>query len=61
LDEKFLSVKELCQRYGLGRTVFFRWAAKGLFPRGCHFGRARRWSLSELQQWEQSRLAEATA
>lgn len=58
-DERFLSMNELMQRYGLTRYAFYSWIRQGSFPAGVHFGKARRWPLSQLVEWEQSRIAEA--
>ena len=60
-NERFLSMTELMERYGLTRYAFYSWMRQGRFPRGIHFGRAHRWPLSQIKQWEQAQAAKAAA
>ena len=53
---KFLSVKQLCDRYSTSRQSIWRWVRDGRFPRpvklspGC-----TRWRLSDVEQFEEQR------
>ena len=50
--EKYLNIKEIASRLGLGRDTLYRWIRAGKFPRGRHFGASHRWALSEIESWE---------
>ena len=56
-DERFLSMSELMKRYSLTRYAFYCWMRQGKFPVGIRFGRARRWPLSQILEWEAAQLA----
>lgn len=58
-EEKYLSMAELTQRFGLTRYAFYKWMEQGSFPLGVHFGRAHRWPLSQIKAWEAERLNES--
>lgn len=61
-DERYLSMAELTQRFGLTRYAFYCWMKQGRFPVGFRFGKARRWPLSQVREWEEAaRIREAAA
>lgn len=60
-DERYLSMAELTQRFGLTRYAFYKWMEQGRFPVGVHFGKAHRWPLSQVREWEAARISEAAA
>lgn len=51
--ELFLSVNQVANRYGVGRSTIWRWVAGGRLPRavalspGC-----KRWKLTDLEHFE---------
>jgi prophage regulatory protein len=57
---KFLSVKQLCDRYSTSRQSIWRWVRDGRMPApvklspGC-----TRWKLADLEVWEQSQGAQS--
>ena len=53
-EERYLTMKDLTQRYGLSRFAIHKWMRRGFFPCGVRFGRARRWPLSQLMEWEEA-------
>lgn len=55
MEERFLKVGELAERYGLTKNAIFKMVRRGAFPAGVRFGGARRWSLSQLTEWENSK------
>lgn len=54
MTAKFLTVKDLAERYGVSRITINHWRNRGLFPQGMKVARTRRWSLSEITAWEKS-------
>ena len=52
--QKFLNVSEVAQRYGLAKVTIFAKAKSGDFPASIKIGRARRWSVTELEEFEQN-------
>ena len=52
--EKYLNAKDLAQRYGLSVITVFKKAKSGEFPAGIKIGRARRWSVDELEEFEKN-------
>ena len=57
LDEHYLSIKQLSERYGISRDGLYKQIRRGQFPAGVHFGKAHRWALSELVAWEAAQRA----
>ena len=55
MEERFLKVSELAERYGLTKNAIFKMVRRGAFPAGVLFGGARRWPLSQLTEWENSK------
>lgn len=53
-EKKFLNVSEVAQRYGLAKVTIFAKAKSGDFPAGIKIGRSRRWSVDELEEFEQN-------
>lgn len=58
----YLRLPEVMQRTGLSRWTLGRMEQEGAFPKSIKMGkRAIAWSLAELDEWEQRRLAERDA
>ena len=53
-EKKFLNVSEVAQRYGLAKVTIFAKAKAGEFPAGIKIGRSRRWSIDDLEEFEQN-------
>lgn len=57
-DDKWLSRQELANRYGLPVKTLAQWATKGTGPRYARMGRHVRYRLSDIIDWETSRVDE---
>ena len=56
----YLSDKQLALRYGVSRPTIWRWVKEGDLPSPIKLGPgSTRWKLSEVEEWEQKRQAEA--
>ncbi|HEX5579593.1 MAG TPA: helix-turn-helix domain-containing protein [Candidatus Limnocylindria bacterium] len=58
-DDKWITRRELAQRYGLPVKTPADWASKGTGPRYARFGRHVRYRLSDVVAWEAEQFAEA--
>lgn len=52
---EFLTVTDVAKRYSISRSSVFNFYKKGLIPKGITFGKTRRWSLEELEAFEQGK------
>lgn len=52
--ERFFTIKELSSQLHITRQHIYDLLKNGKFPRGCKFGRLRRWSEAEIAQWTQA-------
>ena len=57
-DERWLSRRELAERYGLPVKTLAQWASKGTGPRYARMGRHVRYRLSDVIAWETQRFDE---
>lgn len=56
----YLSDKQLALRYGVSRPTIWRWVKEGDLPSPIKLGPgSTRWKLSEVEDWEKKRQAEA--
>lgn len=55
-DERWLSRRELAERYGLPIKTLAQWASKGTGPRYARMGRHVRYRLSDVIDWEAARF-----
>lgn len=55
-DERWLSRRELADRYGLPVKTLAQWASKGTGPRYARMGRHVRYRLSDVIDWETERF-----
>ena len=54
---QFLTLKDLCQRLKLSQGMIFKLMKSGAIPQGVKFGRVRRWTVNEIEQWAQAQAA----
>jgi len=59
-DDRWLSRRELADRYGLPVKTLAQWASKGTGPRYARLGRHARYRLSDVIAWEAERLNDHT-
>ena len=60
--ERFISEREIIERYGISHTSLWRWVRDGRFPKGEFLGpNTKRWPLSKLLEWEKEAKAGAAA
>ncbi|MGM0855858.1 MAG: helix-turn-helix transcriptional regulator [Pseudomonadota bacterium] len=53
-DDIFLNDLQICKRYSISRSTWWRWVSAGYAPKGVKIGpRATRWRLSVLVSWEE--------
>jgi len=54
--ERFLRLREVLHRTGLGRSTVYRWMDEGRFPRSVRLGgRSVAWIEHEIDEWLQDR------
>jgi hypothetical protein len=58
--DRWISRRELAERYGVPVKTPAEWASKGTGPRYAKFGRHVRYWLGDVIAWEQSRFADQT-
>lgn len=59
--QKYLSAREVSQRYGVGIATVWRWSAEGVLPRPIKVGpNSTRWSVPALEEHD-ARLVEQQA
>lgn len=59
---KFLSDRDLANRYSIGRTTVWRWLADGRLPPPVQLTPGTtRWRLIDIEAFEAKRLAASTA
>lgn len=60
IGQRYLKVEDVMLKYRISRTTIWRWAAEGKFPKPKKFSRTTRWSLEELDEWDQEHGYEAS-
>jgi predicted DNA-binding transcriptional regulator AlpA len=59
MEKKWLSCRDLIERYGFTRRGFDVMIKAGTFPKGVRLGsKALRWDIDELIEWENKRRGE---
>lgn len=54
--ERFLRLREVLHRTGLGRSTVYRWMDEGRFPKSVRLGgRSVAWIEHEIDEWLQDR------
>ncbi len=57
-EPRVLPLREVCQRYALGRSTVYRMMDRGEFPRPVQLGPNRvGWRVEDLEEWLASRPA----
>jgi prophage regulatory protein len=54
--EKFLKLEEVLDMVGMGQTWVYEEIKEKRFPDSIPLGSARRWVLSEVQEWMQKQV-----
>ncbi len=55
---RFIRIKEVQYRTGLGRATIYRWMAQGRFPKPIRLGgHAVAWVEAELESWLAGRIS----
>ena len=55
-DMEYVTIKDLCAKYGVNRTTIWRWQQKQGFPDPVRFGpQTVRWKMADVTAWEASR------
>jgi predicted DNA-binding transcriptional regulator AlpA len=54
---QFLNEKQVCARWGIGRTALWVRVRDKSAPAPIHFGTSARWALAELEAYEQALAA----
>lgn len=49
--DSYVSAKQLAKTLGLSKSGFYNLCKSGLFPKGIRLGSSRRWQLSEVKNW----------
>ena len=61
-NERFISEREILERYGISHTSLWRWVRDGRFPGDEYLGpNTKRWPLSKLLEWEKEAKTGAAA
>ena len=51
-SDRFISIKEVCAKLGVGKSTIYLWVSLGQFPQSHSLGlRCSRWLESEVLQW----------
>ena len=57
-EKRVLRLREVCERYGLGRSTVYRLMDQGQFPKPIQLGpQAVAWRVEDLEAWLESRPA----
>lgn len=54
---KWLTRKQVAERYGIPEATLAQWASRRTGPRYARFGRHARYNLADLTAWEQAQIA----
>lgn len=59
---KFVSDRQLAERYGVHRATIWRWSQKGILPQPVSLSdQCTRWDLEEIERIDSERKERATA
>ena len=58
-EKRFLSDKDLAERYSVHRATPWRWAQSGKLPNPVKINGCTRWKLSDIEAWESKQGAAA--
>ena len=54
-SDSWLTPKQVCERLNIGYTTFFEWVRKGKLPPGLYLGKEKRWRMSDIEAWKQTK------
>ncbi len=54
MQDRYLTLKDVAAMLKISKSTVYNWLSLGLLPPGIKIGRARRWSLTELQNFMKS-------
>ena len=54
MQDRYLTPKDVAAMLKISKSTVYNWLSLGLLPPGIKIGRARRWSLTELQNFVKS-------
>ena len=49
--DMYLTVRQVDERLGVGRTSIYDWVRRGLFPKQVKIFRASRWRERDIEKW----------
>ena len=52
-----LTISDLAKRYRVSKASIMNYVKQRKLPAGFHIGRNHRWTLSEIEAWENERIA----
>jgi len=55
IDEIYLGLNQVAERYSTSKRTIYRRIQEGTFPHPMQFGGRKKWSLSALSQFEESK------
>ncbi len=58
MTQKHLTFRDVMKRYGVSQGTLYNWLRQGLFPRGFYVGRTHRWTLGEIEEFENNKTQE---
>lgn len=60
MEQTFLTLNEIQDRYGVSRQTVTNWINKASFPTPIRVGRSKRWNMNDICAWEKSNRIETT-
>jgi len=51
MNEKLLTIQEVCKLVSLKKSTIYLYIQKNKFPKGKKIGRLSRWKLSDVRRW----------
>lgn len=55
MEQVFLTMSDVQDRYGVSRQTVTNWIKRENFPLPVKMGRSKRWSVVEINQWEKTK------
>lgn len=55
-DQKFLNVRECCERFGVSRATWFRWVKSQQAPQPAPLPGHPRWRVTDIERFERGRV-----
>lgn len=61
MDVTHLTPEDLSKRLNISKRTIYRWRETGKGPRGFRAGKHLRWTLAEVEAWEQEQIEKEQA